>query len=359
MTNNIDESISFSLIIRKLETLAARAKTSNHTRDFQRLTLNHRILTELGRDILLHGVTDSKLLMMKRGGVFNTSSLQNSLDFFRWARNTTVQELADQTLLAAKDSSLLISVMALRSILEVSGNAMLLEKDLKHLADPKDEIPARMDWLTKFESLVDGRLAGVRTDYSVFTKNGLRASGKYLYKPGDFMADQTAKDLLKGVDVLDKRIKGARAAYDFFSEFSHPNLASVWIHYDRQELLLQVLDIHGYVVHHQQKKVGTNFIETFGPVLVEGIEIATECVDEMLRVDLFLKTKGEEVARYARKVIREIVKRDPAIFDSREICPCHSGKNIQQCCGKLIKKSKFGKYTLASRSICTDPYNEL
>lgn len=350
MAISVENKISFSQIVQSLEQLAKRAGNSNHGQYFKRLTLNHRILAELQagihkRDLSIQDVSDSELLMLKRGTVFNWSSLQSSIDFFRWSRASTVEELASQAYQSAKDNSLLVAITALRSILEVSGNAALLERDLHELAEPKDENVARMDWLSEFESVIDGRIAGVRVDYSALTRNGLRGAKKFSYKPGELEADHTAKDLLKGVDVLDKRIKGARAAYEFFSEFAHPNLASVWTHYDRTEVKIRVLDIHGYAVHHQRRHVGAAFLDTFGSVVSEGIEIAGECVDELLRIDIVLKAEGEAMARHAKRAIREIIKRDPAAFDSRELCPCNSGRNIQQCCGKLIKLSRFGRWT--------------
>jgi len=350
MAVNVENKISFAQIVQSLEKLAKRAANSNHGECFQRLTLNHRVLAELQAGIYKRGqstqdVTDSELLMLKRGTVFNWSSLQSSIDFFRWSRASTVEELAGQAYQSASANSLVMAIAALRSILEVSGNAALLEKDFRELAEPKDENVARMDWLSEFESVIDGRIAGVRVDYSALTRNGLRGTKKFSYKPGEYEADHTAKDLLKGVDILDKRIKGARAAYEFFSEFAHPNLASVWTHYDRTEVKISVLDIHGYAVHHQRRHVGAAFLDTFGTVLNEGIEIAGECVDDLLRIDLVLKAEGEAMAKHAKRAIREIIKRDPAAFDSRELCPCNSGKNIQQCCGKLIKVSRFGRWT--------------
>ena len=350
MSMNVENKISFTKIVQSLEQLAKRARNSNHGQFFQRLTLNHRVLAELQAEIYKRNqstqdvtVNDSEWLMLKRGTVFNWSSLQSSINFFRWSRASTVEELASQAYQSASDNSLVMAIAALRSILEVSGNVALLEKDLRELAEPKDENVARMDWLSEFESVIDGRIAGVRVDYSALTQNGLRGTRKFSYKPGDFEADLTAKDLLKGVDILDKRIKGARAAYEFFSEFVHPNLASVWTHYDRTEVKISVRDIHSYAVHHQRRHVGAAFLDTFGSVLYEGIEIAGECVDDLLRIDLVLKAEGEAMARHAKRAIREIIKRDPAAFDSRELCPCNSGKNIQQCCGKLINVSRFGR----------------
>ena len=353
MASNSDDRISFLQIVESFKKLANRAKNSNHGQHFQRLTINNRILAKLQAEIYKRNpvasrqdVTESEFLMLKRGMIFNWSSLQSSIDFFRWSRASNVEELATQAYQSAKDNSLLVALTALRSILEVSGNAALLERDLHDLAEPKDENVSRLDWLSEVETLIDGRIAGVRVDLPALIKNGLRGTKKISYKPGEFELDQTAKDLLKGVDVLDKRIKGTRAAYEFFSEFAHPNLASVWTNYDRTELKMQVSDIHGYAVHHQRRHVGAAFLDTFGSVVTEGIEITGECIDELLRIDLVFKKEGEAMAKHAKKAIREIIKREPAAFDSRELCPCNSGKNIQQCCGKLIKPSRFGRHVV-------------
>lgn len=347
MVSSHSDTVSFETIIDSLGNLADLASKGFHECEFQRLTLNHRILAKLQADInkrdpSLENVSDTELLMIKRGTVFGWSALQSSIDFFRWSRNCAVIELSSQAFLAAKENSLLMTLLALRSILEITGNVILLKKDLEQLADPKDEGNANSVWLNEVESLIDGRMAGMRVDYHTITTKGLRSSNKFSYKPSDWEADLTAKDLLKGIDALEKRVKGARAAYEFFSEFAHPNLASVWTNYDRQELKYKFMDVNCYVVHHTHKKVGSVFLETFGAALAEGIEIVSECFDELRCIDLYLKTKGENVARNARKSIRKIIKHDPLIFDRRELCPCNSGKNIQQCCGRLIGKSKFG-----------------
>lgn len=353
MASESKDITPLEIVINNLERLANRAKESTHGQHFGRLTLNHRILAELQADLYKRGasheeVSGAELLMLKRGTVFNWASLQSSVDFFRWSRAVAARELADHAHQAAKENALLVTIMSLRSILEVSGNAVLLERDLKQLAEPRDDNLARSDWLSSFESLVDSRVAGVRVDYLTLAKNGLRASKRFSYEAGEFEADHQAKDLLKGVDVLDKRVKGARAAYEFFSEFTHPNLASVLTHYDRTEVKTQVLNLHSYVAHHQRGKVGEFFMETFGLLLAEGIAITEECASELLRVDGLLKAEGERVARHVKKAIREVVRHDPAAFDARELCPCNSAKNIQQCCGRLIKPAKFGRWTAAA-----------
>lgn len=349
MASHYDDSISLSRIVESLEQLSKRARNSNHGHSFQRLTLNHRIFAKLQgeiseRDLSIQDVTGPELFMLRRGMIFNWSSLQSSIDFFRWSRAVTVEELAIQAHQSAKDNALLVAIMALRSILEVSGNAALLERDLHDLTEPKDEKISRQEWLIEFESVIDGRIAGTRVNYSALIKNGLRGTNKLSYKPGEFEEDRTAKDLLKGVDVLDKRIKGARATYEFFSEFAHPNAASVLTHYDRQEMKIKVIDIHCYAAHHQRRHVGAVFLDTFGSIVNEGIEIVGECVDDFLRIDRVLKKEGDAMAKHAKKTIREMINHDPSAFDSRELCPCNSGKNIQQCCGKLIKASKFGRW---------------
>jgi hypothetical protein len=205
-----------------------------------------------------------------------------------------------------------------------------------------------MNWLNAVDTAVDVRIGGTRVDYGLLTQGSLRDAKKFSYTPGELEADRTAKDLLKGIDVLDKRVKGARAAYEFFSEFAHPNIASAWTHYDSTKMLIRVLDIHGYEAHHHRRHVGAKFLETLGSSVVEGIEIATECVEELLRITPILKEKSGIVGSRAQKVIRELIKRNPGFFDFREQCPCNQGKRILQCCGKLIKPSKFGRHTVVN-----------
>lgn len=348
MAKNFEDSIDFSLIVESLKKLASRAKNANHGVNFERLTMNHRILSNLEIDILNRGefneISSSEIFMYKRGVAFRFSSTKSSIDFFRWSRASIAEDIAMQSYNSAEEKSLIVSIMSLRSLLEIVGNAALLEKDLQEISQPNDKNVARMEWLNAVRSVVDVRLEGVRVDYSELIKNGLRETKRYTYKPSLGEADKTAKDLLKGIDVLDKRIKGARAAYEFFCEFTHPNLASVLTNYEGTESRLRVIDIHGYAAHHRQRHIGAFFLKTFGSLLAEGIEIVGDCVDELLRIDLALKSLGEAASRHAKKTIRELIKNDPTSFDSRELCPCNSGMNIQRCCGKMIKASKFGSW---------------
>lgn len=310
--------------------------------------MNHRAITKLQNDIFgrdADSITSLELLILKRSQIFKWAAARNSLDFIRWARCVAVCELADQALLAARGNSLLLAIMALRSILEISGNAALLEKDVNELGKPIDDSFATMEWLNEFEAIVDTRASGMKVNYHYLVSEGLRESaGKVSYKPGNGEADMTAKDLLKGVDVLNKKIKGARSAYDFFCEFAHPNLASTMMHYDHIDFLLSVMDVHGYSAIHTQRKVGDEFLAAFGLVVSEGIDIVTDCVGELYNIDLLLGAKGVDVAMYARKSIRDAIKHDPRSFDFREMCPCYSGKSIQKCCGRFIKISKFGNF---------------
>jgi hypothetical protein len=359
--NELSDALPYSVILDNFEKLAERANRSKPEAHCKRIAVNNRVLTELRGKIYKQDpsaffdnpsavqISVPDLLMLKRGAILNLSGISYAIDFFRWCRVSAIGELATQAHQAANDNSLLVAIMALRSILEICGNAVLLERDLRALAEPKDELPLTLEnWLNEVDGVIDARLAGTRLNYGVLTQSSLRDVKKMAYTPGEFEADRTAKDLLKGVDILDKRIKGSRAAYEFFSEFAHPNLASAWTHYDSTKILIRVLDIHGYEVLHRQRHVGAIFLETFGARVAEGIEIATECVDELLRISLILKANSEIVRIRAQKVIRGHIKRDPKSFDVREQCPCNQGKRILLCCGKLINSSKFGKHTAAT-----------
>jgi len=351
MEHPIKKVISSNHIIDLLRNISTKCLAIKPDDQFIRLTLNNRVLTEMQaniyrRDPSMSSTTDAELFTMKRASVFGWAGLKTSLNFFRWTRKTSMLELCKQALIAAESKSLLVTLSAMRSILEITGNCCLLRRDLERFTDPIDNILEKMNWLNGIDEIIDSRIAGMRSDYSKILANGLRSSKKTSYKSGEFEVNLEAKDLLNGVDLLAESVKGARAAYDFFSEFAHPNLASSLINYDQTSVRYAIDEIIFYSVQYEQNKFGDAFLENFGAVLIEGIEIISECIDEMVKIDDYLNHKADEVALVAKRVIRDTIKKDPFAFDAHESCPCYSRKNIQNCCGKLINTSKFGNWPM-------------
>lgn len=348
-------SILANELVNLLSNVASKALLLNPEDQFVRFTINHRLLTELQvkihqREQSIDRVTQDELFVLKRASIFVWAGLKASLNFYRWTRKTSIIELSRQGFIAAKSNSLLVALSSMRSILEITGNASLLKRDLEKFEDPIDNLEEKTKWLNNFDGLIDSRISGVRSNYSKILSGGLRNAKKIAYKPGEFEANLEAKDLLNGVDLLAERVKGARAAYDFFSEFAHPNLASSLVSYDQTSVRYSINEIIFYSVQYQQNKLGDTFLDNFGLVLVEAIEIISECLDEMLKIDEFLMQRADEVALVAKRVIRDMVKRDPFAFDAHESCPCYSGKNIQNCCGRLINVSKFGHWPMLKKS---------
>jgi hypothetical protein len=351
MKHPIKKAISSNHIIDLLRNTSTKCLAIKPDDQFVRLTLNNRLLTEMqsniySRDPSGRSTTAEELFTIKRASVFGWAGLKVSLNFFRWTRKTSMLELCKQASIAAESNSLLVTLSALRLILEITGNCCLLRRDLERFTDPVDDILEKMNWLNGIDGIIDSRIAGMRSNYSKILSDGLRSSKKISYKPGEFEVNLEAKDLLNGVDLLAEGVKGARAAYDFFSEFAHPNLASSLINYDQTSVRFNINKIIFYSVQYEQNKFGDAFLENFGAVLIEGIEIISECIDEMVKIDEYLNHKADEVALVAKKVIRETIKKDPFAFDAHESCPCYSSKNIQNCCGRLINKSKFGNWPM-------------
>jgi hypothetical protein len=351
MEQPIKKIITSNYIIDLLRNISSKCLAIKPDDQFVRLTLNNRLITEMQsniyrRDPSMSSTPPAELFVMKRASVFGWAGLKASLNFFRWTRKTSMLELCKQASIAAESNSLLVTLCALRSILEITGNCCLLRRDLERFTDPIDNILEKMNWLNGVDGIIDSRIAGMRSNYSKILTNGLRSSKKISYKPGELEVNLEAKDLLNGVDLLAESVRGARAAYDFFSEFAHPNLASSLINYDQTSVRFNIDEIIFYSVQYEQNKFGDAFLENFGSVLIEGIEIISECIDEMVKIDEYLNRKADEVAIVAKRVIRDTIKKDPFAFDAHELCPCYSSKNIQYCCGKLINKSKFGNWPM-------------
>lgn len=342
--------VSFANLIEALSDLEAQALKMRPKDVFERFAMNNSVFAKLESKVFRseqidQGTSDLDLLILKRGFIYGWSSIRSNLEFFVWSRKTSIVDLTRQAVVSIKGSSLLVTCMALRAILESIGNACLLRRDLQQYPEPESDALKRMHWLNGFDGLIDVRLKGMRIDYSAILKNGLRSSKKSSYKPGVDEADWEAKDLLTGVDVLTKTVKGARATYEFLSEFTHPNIASVYTNYDQAIMKAQFGSINCYSALHNKSKIGDVFMENFGPILFEGIDIISESIRELQLADDYFTKKADEVAIIAQKSIRDMVKKNPQLFDKRENCPCSSGKNIQYCCGRLINSSKFGNFT--------------
>jgi hypothetical protein len=344
------EPVSFANIVKALSDLEAQALKMRPKDVFERLAMNTSVFAKFQSKIFHSNqvgqdISDLDLLCLKRGTIYDWSSIKSNLEFFIWSRKSSIVDLTRQALASFKGNSLLLTCMALRAILESVGNACLLRRDLKQFPEPDIDLHKRMEWLNGIDDLIDVRLKGMRIDYSTILKKGLRLSKQYSYKPGVDEADWKANDLLTGVDVLTKTVKGARATYEFFSEFAHPNMASVYTNYDQTIMKVQFGSINCYSALHNQTKIGDIFIEDFGSILFEGIDIISESIKELQLADDYFHKKADEVATIAQKCIRDMVKKNPQLFDKRENCPCNSGKNIQYCCGRLINASKFSNWT--------------
>jgi hypothetical protein len=348
MMDSESTTIGSAEIVASLKRLNLAAESPRPSHQFDRISLNHAVLTTLAGSLSRSDDDLSTLpfetrLLLTRGALASNSIVATNIRFLVWCRRCATAEHATQALSAFQGGSLITSATAIRSILELVGNTALLEKKIGLLSEGGEDENALIEWIHNVEDVVDESLLGVRIDYRTLADRGLRSNKKNAYKPLAHEKSLEAKDLLNGVDHLGKVVLGARNAYDFLSEFTHPNLISVWTHYDVITPNMSIGDLHMYSVRHQAGSVGEEFLKQFGPILIEAIDIAIDSINHLQKISVDLNERANMLDAKVRRVIRKAIKKNPQFFNRTESCPCHSGKVIRYCCGKLVNERKFGE----------------
>lgn len=112
----------------------------------------------------------------------------------------------------------------------------------------------------------------------------------------------------------------------------------MFIAYNKSEYREKLKD--GIQLNHTTRH--SNFseksIETLQPRLIEICEILVESLelyeDQLRKLDY----KKTLVSKLVRQIIKTAVINHPGVFDSKECCPCYSGKKFGECCGKATRK---------------------
>ena len=330
-----------------LEKLSCNATNANLPSTFQRHAINNRGLTKLASNYLESGgppqsIPSAELLRLQRGAILTISAVPINVRFLVWCRQSAIKEHADQALLSFRNGSIVSAATSLRSILEQIGNAAMLEKKITEISAPTDDEKSVAEWIVAIEEVVDQSLFGMRVDYWKIIEYGLRTKKNIDYKPAAHEQNMGAKDLLNGIDRLGKKVVGSRNAYSFLCEFTHPNLASVWTHYDLLMPKMSISEMNIYTAQHQAGQPGAVFMGHFGAIFAEAVEIIAEGVSWFHGLSVSLNGQADDIGEKARWLIRRQIKRNTLAFDRSETCPCNSGKSIRGCCGRLVKDNKFG-----------------
>ena len=259
------------------------------------------------------------------------------LGAFRWQKRTALSQLFEAMLHELQAGSPLASIAIGRMILEHIGAVALLEKDADTCFVTSNNQLERWNQLSAFGECLAQRLKGTRIDWDNYLEKGLRSGKRKSYKPEALGTDLTAKDLLSGVDLLDKQVKGARRAYELASEFAHPNIGVHWASVADASTVPIANGLRFwtwlYSAEHPRRSM-----EQFAPIFMEFFEILVDSSDRFQEMDIRLGEHQARAKRVHREEIQQALSQHPLAFNLRDPCVCLSGVLLENCCGKTLKK---------------------
>lgn len=266
--------------------------------------------------------------------IFNWAQSYHQLNAFSFSKNIICLKLVDGIRFGMQCGNLLLSMTAMRSILEQVGQLHLLTLNLSSIAEPTNASESITAWQS-YSGEVTKRLYATRIDWTKLATADIRSSKAktFQYRKDEYRADMEAADLLKAIDRLDQRIPGARLAYDVLSEFVHPNYGTV---YAVTELVN--FDEDHYGIGWQKRQIGMGFPHCMTTlnrqILVDTFLIFAEVFALLIPLHSQVSNISDRLLRCIQQTIRPILTSNPALFERNESCPCGSGRKLKKCCGQ-------------------------
>jgi hypothetical protein len=166
-----------------------------------------------------------KLAGWKRTHLYELGAVSSMLAVYLWTKRSVVADIGELLVESLKGTSFLLPFILVRPILEHAGNLILFSKKrdelkLVELNKPKDKEYLLID----YSALLARSGKATRIEWGTMMTTPIDIGKTKSFKPGLAELDVTAEGLMQGIDQLDKKIKGARKAYDLASEFAHPNV---------------------------------------------------------------------------------------------------------------------------------------
>ncbi|MBX9771747.1 MAG: hypothetical protein K2X29_10265 [Candidatus Obscuribacterales bacterium] len=245
-----------------------------------------------------------------------------------------------------RNGQLLTGMMAARAALEFFAQFESLVSELQKCPEPIDPATAKQ-MREKVHALLVKVLYGRRVDWPKLI-NEPRSSirqNKLKYEPSELCIDLTASQILNKIDRLEKKVCGARGAYEVLCEFTHPNVGTFLLatgpdldHQDENGLKWTKYSISGAVENDFPKELTTVFDEIF-QVILECIDYTTESLMTTSVPAALANLKSMAQILVSDLLFQEIMIdtgscRMTDVWHPYSHCPCGSGEKTKFCCGK-------------------------
>jgi hypothetical protein len=221
-----------------------------------------------------------------------------------------------------------------RGLIERAAAAETLNQSLAPILEaPAPTIEEAFRTVLRAAEAITVALFGTKVDWEMLSGSDFEnVSAKTAgYKPIEYAVNLTAKQILNAVDRLNRRIPGARVAYDVLCEFLHPNVG---------DLLAASVDSRSFLdrlgIRHVEIIIGRGPTDLrrrldVAHVLAATTRIATSIVNLIPIIHQDLDKVADIISSRTRRMMRPLLKKNMHFFRRSDLCPCHSGKTIGAC----------------------------
>jgi hypothetical protein len=255
----------------------------------------------------------------------------------RQVSSRSIAHLLRASRLAVADNDFLVAFICYRSCLEHVAHVAMIEKELAKLT-PEVNHPAAVKFLNSATEVLAKKLYSTRLAWAKIkdatTLERLIMEEELSYEAGPERIDTTAKSCLAGIDLLNKRVKGARACYEILCEFAHPNVGNLLVftlsatpRVDTGGILWIDKTLGDGAPKELLTELGFLVERVLGVVVASLDELHDRLLPALNAVELPLQLALESLCR-------TVLRKNGDLFDGYAPCPCQSGKKTRFCCGK-------------------------
>jgi hypothetical protein len=265
--------------------------------------------------------------------IYNWAQEYHKLKTYNYARKAICLRLLDGVSIGMNMKNLLIALPSMRCIIEHIGQMHLLMLNLQGILDQGGNLNLPALW-TRYAEEITKRTYATRIDWIKLRTADFKIdkAKSFEYRKSEYFADMEAADLLKGVDKLEKRVKGARLAYDVLCEFTHPNYGIIFAVTERMK---PEKDENG--IDWQKRTIGLGspgyMTSVAKQILIDTFLVFADLFSLLKSLSLETEAIEKRTLKHIQAIMRETLKVERNLFGRNDSCPCGSGIKVKRCCG--------------------------
>lgn len=275
-------------------------------------------------------------ISMLKAAVYDHAHTYHQLVQFIWARKSAVADGIAATRLCIENGLFLATLAQLRATMEQVGALLFVDAKTAGLVDDRGSLQEQSTALTAFSGVLFKNFIGTRIDWEHYLSNPIEGGKSKEYTPHGEFQSAMSRNVMDAVDAIEKRIKGARRAYEFLCEFSHPNIGTYFAYRSGKSIVQRNDSVFTFV--ETTLGTGTPSVTIAGLKEPLGGTFSLFCKELEVFEDAGknLEAVAAWIGEANKKKAQAGIKNWGPIWNAGEPCPCLSGVQVGRCCGKGI-----------------------